>query len=391
MDYVYVCETLSHLMGLQVRLYRNGALFCECSNVRFDPDPIALVREEMQSSADSVRFFESNLLFFGTVSYEKADITIAIGPAFTIRPGSDQIHALMRTLGITHERMREFRYYLDNIPSYPVESFLQVLCFIHYFLNKKKLPISALISQDILPVPPREGLSAPDEEAGPGRETIHNTYQMEQEMLSYITAGQTDALKTMLSGPPTGSVGRIAHDELRQRKNMFICAATLASRAAIRGGLSHETSFALSDSYIQKAELLSDYTSLTKLNMAMLIDFTSRVEALSYGGGYSQHVTAAIRYVNKNINRKLSLEQVASAVGISRTHLCAIFKKETGKTLISYFTERKITEARRLLSTTDMPLGAISEYLGYSSQSHFQKVFRNLTGTTPLAFRTRSS
>jgi len=392
MDFVYFCETLSHLMGLQVRMYRKGVLFCECSNVRFDPDPIALIREDMLSGTDSVRFFESNLLFFGSVTYEKANVMIVVGPAFTIRPGSDHIHTLMQALGVTHERMKELRYYLENIPSYPVESFLQVLCSIHYFLNKKKLSISELISQGIaLPSQPRGNLPLPDEDAAPDREAIHNTYQMEQEMLSYITAGQTDALKTMLSGPPTGSVGQIAHDELRQRKNMFICAATLASRAAIRGGLSHETSFALSDSYIQKAELLSDYTSLARLNMSMLVDFTARVEALSYGGGHSHHVTAAIRYVNKNINRKLSLDQVAAAVGISRAHLCAVFKKETGKTLIAYFTERKITEAKRLLSTTDLPLGAIGEYLGYSSQSHFQKVFRDQTGTTPLAFRLHST
>ncbi|HRX58178.1 MAG TPA: helix-turn-helix domain-containing protein [Eubacteriales bacterium] len=391
MDNTYFCETLSHLLGLPVRLYRNNLLLCQCSNVEFSPDPVSLVIDSALAEGDAVQFFESNLLFFGSIRYEKANIVIVIGPSFTIRPGSDHVHALTHTLGIAHERLKEFSFYLQNIPTYPVESFLQVLCFIHYFLNKKKLSISELVSQGILPASEQD-VHLPNSEADePARETIHNTYQMEQEMLSYITAGQPGALRAMFSGPPTGSVGRIAHDELRQRKNTFICAATLASRAAIRGGLSHETAFALSDSYIQKAELLGDYASLAKLNMTMLTDFATRVETLSTGGGCSQHVTEAIRYINKNINRKLTLEQIAGAVGISRTHLCAIFKKETGKTLISYFTERKITEAKRLLSTTDMPLGAIGEYLGYSSQSHFQKVFRDFAGETPLAFRIRCS
>jgi AraC-like DNA-binding protein len=391
MDNLYFCETLSHLMGLPVRLYRNNLPLFQCSNVEFLPDPVVLVIDNALSEGDSVRFFESNLLFFGAIRCEKANLTIIIGPSFTIRPGSDQVHALMHTLGIGHDRQREFNFYLQNIPTYPVESFLQVLCFIHYFLNKKKLSISELITKGIFPSPQQGQMSAADGQDEPISESIHNTYQMEQEMLSYITAGQTDALRIMFSGPPTGSVGQIAHDELRQRKNTFICAATLASRAAIRGGLSHETAFALSDSYIQKAELLGDYTSLAKLNMTMLIDFTARVESISTGGGYSQHVTEAIRYVNRNINQKLTLEQVAGAVGISRTHLCAIFKKETGKTLISYFTERKITEAKRLLSTSSMSLGAISEYLGYSSQSHFQKVFHDLVDETPLSFRIHHS
>ena len=387
MDHVYFCETLSHLMGLPVRLYRNGVLISQCHMVEFSPDPVSLVLSAALEETASVNIFESNLLFFGLIRYEKAKHSILIGPSFTVRPGSDQVHMLMHTLGITHERIQEFRYYLDNIPTYPVENFLQILCFIHYFLNKKKLSISELISQGISPAPTRIIEAAPNEDDDARKETIHNTYQMEQQMLSYISSGQTAALKAMFSGPPTGSAGKIAHDELRQRKNMFVCAATLASRAAIRGGLSHEIAFAMSDTYIQKAELISDYFSLAQLNMSMLLDFSTRVESLDFNSEYSTHVTESMRYINKNVNQKLTLEQISSAVGLSKTHLCAVFKNETGETLIGYLARRKTAEAKRLLLSTKMSLGEISEYLGYSSQSHFQKVFRDQTGETPLAYR----
>ncbi len=387
MDYHYFCETLSHLMGIPVRLYRSGKILHQCSNVEFSPDPVSLVLSDSLSSGQTVQFYESSLLFFGVIHAKKPNIAIIIGPTFSVRPGSDSIHVLMQKLGLPHEQMRAFRYYLDNIPTYPIESFLQVLCFIHYFFNKKKLSVSDLIVQNVSLASSQTERTLPPEVIESEQEVIHNTYQMEQQMLSYIVAGQPDALKSMFSGPPTGRVGRIAHDELRQLKNTFVCAATLASRSAIQGGVSHETAFAMSDFYIQKAELLNDYTSLTKLNMSMLIDFANHVEALKSSGSYSKHVIAAIRYVNKNINQKLSLDQITGTVGISRTHLCAIFKLETGKTLLTYFTERKTTEAKRLLTTTDMPLGSISEYLGYSSQSHFQRVFRDQTGMTPLKYR----
>lgn len=374
-------------MGLPVRLYQNGTQQLKCNMIDFMPDPVDLVLQTALIEESSVRFFESNLMFFGLVRHEKAKSLIIIGPSFSIRPGSDQVHTLMRMLGISHERIKEFRYYLDNIPTYPVENFIQVLCFIHYFLNKKKLSISELIEQG-LPLATEKILP---EESDVGitidKEAIHNTYEMEQLMLSYITAGQPDSLKAMFNGPPTGSVGRMAHDELRQRKNTFVCAATLASRAAIQGGLSHEISFALSDSYIQKAELIGDYSSLAKLSMAMLIDFASHVAALDISSEYSNYVAEAIRYINKNVNQQLTLEQISSIVGISRTHLCAVFKKETGDTLIAYLTKKKMVEAKRLLSSTKMSLSAISEYLGYSSQSHFQKVFHDQIGETPLAFR----
>jgi AraC-like DNA-binding protein len=387
MDNLYFCQTLSHLMGLPVRLYRNGILQLKCNMIDFVPDPVELVLQAALAEEASVRFFESNLMFFGLVRHEKARSLIIIGPSFSIRPGSDQVHTLMRLLGISHERIKEFRYYLDNIPTYPVENFIQVLCFIHYFLNKKKLSISELIAQDLPLAADKVLPEEPDADPTIEKEAIHNTYQMEQMMLSYIAAGQTDSLKMMFAGPPTGSVGRMAHDELRQRKNMLICAATLASRAAIQGGLSHEISFALSDYYIQKAELIGDYSSLANLSMAMLIDFASHVAALDINAEYSNYVAEAIRYINKNVNQQLTLEQISEAVGISRTHLCLIFKRETGETPVAYLTKKKMLEAKRLLSSTKLSLGAISEYLGYSSQSHFQKVFHDQIGETPLAFR----
>jgi hypothetical protein len=108
----------------------------------------------------------------------------------------------------------------------------------------------------------------------------------------------------MFSGPPTGSVGQIAHDELRQRKNKFICAATLASRAAIRGGLSMKRRLPLSDSYIQKAELLGDSTSLAKLNVTMLIDFTARVSQSAPRGGYSPACDRSHSVRQRNISIK---------------------------------------------------------------------------------------
>ena len=373
MDYEYFCKNLAHLMGLPVRVYQRGALLHSSSNVAFAPDPVALVWDVLVSDISNTRYYESNLLFFGSVRAQKSEILVVIGPTFSIRPGKEQVHTLLRVLGITHERIKEFEFYLNNLPTFPIESFLQVLCFINYIFNKQKLSIADFFSDETAsqqPVQQNAYLKEPEES-----EPIHNTYRMERDMLSYITFGQTDALKVMLSSPPTGRVGQIAHDQLRQMKNTFICAATLASRAAIIGGLSHEIAFALSDSYIQKAELQHDYNAITRLNMTMLLDFCARVETQMWGSGYSMHVTDAMRYINKNINRKITMEQVVSAVGISRAHLSVVFAKEVGVTINVYITQRKVDEAKRLLSTTQMSLAAIGEYLDYSSQRYFHIVF----------------
>ncbi len=72
---------------------------------------------------------------------------------------------------------------------------------------------------------------------------------------------------------------------------------------------------------------------------------------------------------------------------MSRSRLSTRFKDETGKNLSDFIAEKRIEEAKRLLEFTDKPIVAISAYLGFSSQSHFSKVFRKLSKMTPASYR----
>jgi AraC-like DNA-binding protein len=87
------------------------------------------------------------------------------------------------------------------------------------------------------------------------------------------------------------------------------------------------------------------------------------------------------------ISLKITTEQLADFLYMNRQYLCERFKRETGMTVGQFLTGRKIDEAKRLLRTTGMSIAQISEFLSFSSQSHFQNVFKRITGVTPKAFR----
>lgn len=82
--------------------------------------------------------------------------------------------------------------------------------------------------------------------------------EMEEMMLSHVEYGRTEEIERMFHAPAAGRAGIMEENALRQQKNLIICTATLITRAAIRGGLARETAFALSDLYIQKAEIMQD-------------------------------------------------------------------------------------------------------------------------------------
>lgn len=384
LDFEYFCSTLGHLMGVQVRLYRENDLLYDYCNMPFSPNPLELIAEQIESYSNNAGFFDQGSIFFGLIRVPEQQLRIVIGPAFNVRPGKEQTRAMMRQLGVSGDRMQEFSVYLDSIPPYPIESFIQVICFGNYFFNREKLLVSDLILHRPLPEDLERPTARPEYDDGG---SVHNTMALERELLGYITGGREEALKRLFSEPPTGRVGVMAYDKIRQIKNTFVCSATLASRAAISGGMSPEIAFTLSDHYIRKAELLSDFASITDLNIRMLLDFARRVKEQNLNGNRSPRVSDISRYIDRNLNGKIALEDIAAELGMSRTHLCAVFKQETGMTINEYITQRKVEEAKRLLAGTDRSVGSIGEGLGFSSQCYFQNVFKKAVGVTPLEFR----
>lgn len=103
--------------------------------------------------------------------------------------------------------------------------------------------------------------------------------------------------------------------------------------------------------------------------------------------------TAQIRTVRDHVAAhladKLSLEDLATSVGLSRFHFARRFRASTGTTPHEYVTRARIDRARSLLTGSDQPLSSVAAACGFADQSHLTRVFRRLVGTTPGRFRGR--
>ena len=100
-------------------------------------------------------------------------------------------------------------------------------------------------------------------------------------------------------------------------------------------------------------------------------------------------VTRAINFLNKNLDKKLSLNQLAAEAGYSPTYLTTIFKKETNYSPISYFSHLKILKACEFLDYTKMKVKEISFRLGYTDPYYFTKDFKKKMGISPRNYRNR--
>ncbi|MDC7233037.1 MAG: response regulator [Spirochaetales bacterium] len=148
-----------------------------------------------------------------------------------------------------------------------------------------------------------------------------------------------------------------------------------------------EEAFSFSSDF---SEILKDAMNLTPdINLSCICeDFGELPGQFRYmkklDSGQSRIIRKAKSYIRKHYSSPgLSLEEVSLYVEVSRTHLSAQFKKESGQTFRDYLTHVRIEAAKKLLDETNLKVYEICENVGYPNVEHFSRIFKKLTGTTP--------
>lgn len=94
-----------------------------------------------------------------------------------------------------------------------------------------------------------------------------------------------------------------------------------------------------------------------------------------------------VDFIDGSLADDISLARMADEAGISTYHFSRLFKQSTGSSPYRYLTGRRIEHAKRLLTTTRLPLVEIALEVGFASQSRFTEAFRRHVGTTPSSYR----
>lgn len=125
---------------------------------------------------------------------------------------------------------------------------------------------------------------------------------------------------------------------------------------------------------------------LCNIGEKMLLEYSNSILTSQ---NYCEHelVDKALDYINKNYYKKLSLEDVADRLHISRNYLCSLFKEETGYKFCEYINIQRVNRAKELILENKKNLEYISYECGFNSQSHFCTTFKKFVGCTPKAYK----
>ena len=99
----------------------------------------------------------------------------------------------------------------------------------------------------------------------------------------------------------------------------------------------------------------------------------------------------AQRYIWENFTRKISLEEISRAGGLSAPYFSTVFREEMGENLSNYLNRLRVEKAAVLLTETANPLNIIADRCGFRDQSWFSKIFKIYIGVSPGKYRKTGS
>ncbi|MGY3708263.1 helix-turn-helix transcriptional regulator [Granulicatella adiacens] len=354
--------------------------------------PTALIDSLLSYSLGRTRLSVYIENYFWAIFTLPDETRVLMGPLSHYPASAQGIQGFLeKYLAFNTQNLTILADYFKYVPLIPMSQFLESVRLLYELLfyeplSKKELE-SSIVQNEPINLNQIQQNVAENSYLAKETEYLHNTYRFEQELYQLVATGNLKGLQNFFAKAPTLIKGHIGNTSLRQEQNIFISSITLLTRASIAGGLDIETAYQLSDTYIQTSEKTNSIHAIEQLSTTAIFDFAKKVEAVQLPKNLSPIILEVIHFIRNRTNHNLRIEDIASHVHLSRSHLSRLFKKEVGVTILDFINESKIEEACLLLRNTNKPLSEISDFLGFSSQSYFQNVFKAYRGITPRTYR----
>ena len=218
----------------------------------------------------------------------------------------------------------------------------------------------------------------------------HANYERERIYYEHIVRGEriTDFAVSDTKTDVLDRVGHMADNTKKQYEYLAVSTISMATRAAIEGGVVSGKAYELSDLYLQRLEKCSTHMEMMKLCIDAMNDFADEVASVHRerlcGIDYVEKCKA---YLFQNLKKKITLEEIADQIGLNASYLSRIFSQRTGMSITQYFQKEKLKLAANFLRYSDYEISEIADYLSYSSQSKLGAAFKKEYHMTPSEYR----
>ena len=105
------------------------------------------------------------------------------------------------------------------------------------------------------------------------------------------------------------------------------------------------------------------------------------------GKNSETYVEGAVRYIEQNYSRHISVEELARRCWLDRSYFGKVFKSVTGQSPQQFLIRFRMEKAASELRTGNMPVGDVGTLVGYPNLLHFSRAFKGVYGMSPSEYR----
>ena len=213
---------------------------------------------------------------------------------------------------------------------------------------------------------------------------LEQRYESENRILDAVARGDEEAAIEAMHQHSRFTYGGRFEGTLYQQKNKMIVLNTLLRKAIEPSKVHPYYIDAISSKYSRIIEEANEVPN--EMMWQMTRDYCAYVRRYSLKE-YSPAVQKVMNYVNLNVAEPLTLKSLAAMCFISPSNLSALFKQETGSTLIDYINTQRVNRAAQLLVQNNHTIAAVAEEVGILDVNYFTKIFKKTLGVTPTRYR----
>lgn len=207
----------------------------------------------------------------------------------------------------------------------------------------------------------------------------------ERRYLQYLRMGDKDKVIRMLPLLFT-DIEILNSYELSPIRGMFLDLMALSSRAIVEAGADSETVLSLAGKYRDQIKTLGSAEEINELTFKVISQQLDAIYLLA-SNRYISVLKEVKKYVDVHYAEKITMEDVAAHVFMSKSYLCTLFKEKMNISIHDYLLRVRIEKSIELMQNRELSIREIMKQCGFESQSYYTKAFRKLIGITPGQYR----
>jgi YesN/AraC family two-component response regulator len=216
---------------------------------------------------------------------------------------------------------------------------------------------------------------------------LEHRYRIEEKIMDSISRGDYAKAMHYSQDKAFSGLDNRTTSTLRSKKNNLFVLNTICRKAAERGKVHPIHLDEMSRKMAIRIEAMTTPGEDKEVHREMIRRYCMMVQQHSTSG-YSPVMQKVLNHISQNLSEPaLTLQQTASDLGLNKSYLASLFKKETGSTFTTYVNKKRIDQAIFLLNTSDSPVHTIASICGINDMTYFARIFKKEKGMTPTQYR----